>query len=416
MPAEHVESGKAILDAIKGVETDLMKAVADRDAEVKSLGSVQDETKQTIKDLQEKLSTLGDDVKAFQERAAELDGKLQAQVTTSNSERKSLADRFLESSQYQEYKDAGFDKHSRNFEVGHSLGAAESKTFTGAALANTPAYMYQVSRVADYLRDPDRTRFIRELIPTFGVSTGAVEFVRELSYTNNAGMVPEFEDTDSENKPKSALDFEILTVPIRTMAHYLPVTRQIVDDERQLRAYITNRLLYGLRLKEDQQILYGTGTGNEIQGILTQSGIQQITLGTAPSVSGDTFIDVIRRALTLSTVAEYRPSGIVMNHEDWETIELTKDLEERYIWVNVTVDNVTRLWGLPVVTTNAITKGTALVGDFSMGTAIHDRENANIRISDSHADFFTKNLWAILAEERLAQTIYLPKAFTEVTF
>jgi HK97 family phage major capsid protein len=183
-----------------------------------------------------------------------------------------------------------------------------------------------------------------------------------------------------------------------------------VDDERQLRGYIENRLLYGLRLKEDQQLLYGSGLGNEINGILTDTGIQ-----TYSQLPTETLIDAIRKGVTKSYVEEYRPTGIVMNHQDWETIELTKGDDEHYIWVNVTTTNGTRLWGLPVVATNAIQKGTILMGDFARGSAVHDRENATLRISDSHADFFTKNLWALLAEERIAQSILRPNAFVEIT-
>jgi len=223
-------------------------------------------------------------------------------------------------------------------------------------------------------------------------------------------MVPEFAATDSGNKPESALSFEIVTVPVRTMAHFIPVTRQIVDDEAQLRGYIENRLLYGLKLVEDQQILYGSGVGNDLNGILTDPGIQSYT-----QLSTETMIDAIRKAITKSYVKEYRPTGIIMNHQDWETIELTKGDDEHYIWVNVTTSNGSRLWGLPVVATNAIEKGTMLLGDFQRGSAIHDRQNASIRISDSHADFFTKNLWALLAEERIAQSILRPNAFVEIT-
>ncbi|MCA1806626.1 MAG: phage major capsid protein [Actinobacteria bacterium] len=79
------------------------------------------------------------------------------------------------------------------------------------------------------------------------------------------------------------------------------------------------------------------------------------------------------------------------------------------------IANQTRLWGLPVVSTNAITEGTILVGDFQRGSAVHDRENASVRITDSHSDFFTKNLWAVLAEERIAQSILRPNAFVEIT-
>lgn len=409
------ETAAEIKTALEGIQTQLSEKVAERDEQIRTTGQATEENAKAISALSEEYKSAYDDLKGTVEGVSdsvrEITAKMESVKTLTPAERKTLGKAFVESDAYKQYKEQDFHQQSRSFEIGGSLGALSTKTtFTGASLGDTPAYMYEVDRFAEYVKDPDRTRFVRELLPTFGVSTGAVEFVRETSFTNNAGMVPEYAATDSGNKPESAVAFEIVTVPVRTMAHYIPVTRQIVDDERQLQGYIENRLLYGLRLKEDQQILYGTGAGNEINGILTDANIQ-----TYSQTATETLIDAIRKAVTKSYVSEYRPTGVVLNHQDWETIELTKGNDDHYIWVNVTTDNGDRLWGLPVIPTNAIAQGTVLVGDFQRGSAIHDRENANLRISDSHADFFTKNLWALLAEERIAQSIIRPDAFVNVT-
>jgi HK97 family phage major capsid protein len=407
-----VDQVKAVLE---GIQSKLMNAVSERDSQIREFGQANERNAAEISRLSKEYAQAQADMKASVDAVADdvrqVMAKMEAVKTLTPTERKSIVGSFLTSSEYQEYKANGFHKQSRPFYVGGSLGAIRGKaTFTGASLADTPAYMYEVDRFAEYVKDPDRPQFVRELLPTFGVSTGAVEFVREVEFTNNADMVPEFAATDSGNKPESALSFEIVTVPVRTMAHFIPVTRQIVDDETQLRGYIENRLLYGLKLVEDQQILYGSGVGNDLNGILTDPGIQSYT-----QTSTETMIDAIRKGITKSYVKEYRPTGIIMNHQDWETIELTKGGDEHYIWVNVTTTNGSRLWGLPVVATNAIQKGTILLGDFQRGSVIHDRQNASIRISDSHADFFTKNLWALLAEERIAQSILRPNAFVEIT-
>lgn len=410
-----MENVTEVKSALEGIQSKLMSAVAERDEQIKSYGQATEANAAKIDKLSEEYAEahaeLKGSVEGVSDDVREVMAKLESVKTLSPAEQKTLGSAFVESDAYQAYKESGFHQQSKSFEIGASLGAPRTKTtFTGASLGDTAAYMYEVDRFAEYVRDPNRMQFVRELLPTFGVSSGAVEFVRETSFTNNAGMVPEYAATDSGNKPESALGFEIVSVPVRTMAHYIPATRQIVDDERQLRSYIEQRLLYGLRLKEDQQILYGTGSGNEINGILTDASIQ-----TYSQTASETLIDAIRKAITVAYVDEYRPTGVVINHEDWQDIELEKGSDNHYIWVNVTTDNGSRLWGLPVVSTNAITKGTVLVGDFQRGSAIHDRENATIRISDSHQDFFTKNLWAILAEERIAQSILRPNAFVNVT-
>jgi len=408
-----------ILGAMDKIEKNLDTAVSRQDEEIKKYGQATEVTGKSVDELTNKLADLHKELEGERESRKNLEGRLETFNNVNFEGTKSVGERFVESEEYKQYVTGGTNGRSKSFELNHSLGAPEAKaTVTGASIGATAAYLSQVARVAEYVKDPDRPRFVRELLPTFGVSTGAVEFTRETGFTNSAGMVPEYVATDTTNKPESGITFDIVTVPVRQMAHWIPMTRQAIDDVRQLRAYIENRLFYGLKLKEDQQILYGSGASNELQGILTQTGIQAILQGDVAESSwaSDTKIDVLRRALRLAWVDEYRPSGIVVNHADWEDVELTKGSDGHYIYVRVQDNNATRMWGVPVVVSNAIAAGTALVGDFERGTAIHDRENAVLRITDSHSDFFTKNLWALLAEERLAQTIYRPSAFVEVTF
>lgn len=403
----------AINTALEKLEASMMQRVEKRDEEIKQFGETTSETAKKMSNLENEMKSLVEMLSEVKEELKQVEAQAELALPETAG---SLGQRFAGSEELKDYLGVqGMTNKSRAFEVGHSLGdpdfALEAKTtVTGASLANRPSYLYQTPRVAEYLKDPDRRIFVRSLIPTIGTTAGAVEFVRENTFTNNADVVPEYVTTDSTQKPESALTFDILSVPVRTIAHWIPATRQIISDSRQLRGYIDQRLIQGLRLKEDQQILFGTGTGNEVQGIMTDSGRQTYTQVT------ETKIDAVRQALTLAAIAEYSPSGIVMNHNDWRDVELEKGTDDHYIWVNVTIDNVTRLWGLPVVTTNAMTSGRALVGDFARGTAIHDREDANVRVSDSHGELFTRNIWVILAEERIAQTVYLPSAFVDITF
>ncbi|MGN7485361.1 phage major capsid protein, partial [Priestia megaterium] len=65
--------------------------------------------------------------------------------------------------------------------------------------------------------------------------------------------------------------------------------------------------------------------------------------------------------------------------------------------------------------TTAIAEGEALIGSFNMGAMLWDREDANIRVGEPQ-DYFTRNMVAILAEERMALTIFRPEAFVGVTF
>jgi HK97 family phage major capsid protein len=109
-------------------------------------------------------------------------------------------------------------------------------------------------------------------------------------------------------------------------------------------------------------------------------------------------------------------TGIILSPADWEAIELAKGTDGRYIWVNVPDGGVPRLWRVPVVESLAMQDNEYILGAFGLGASVFDREQANIRVSESHADFFLRNQVAIMAQERIAMAVYRPEAFVRGTF
>jgi len=291
---------------------------------------------------------------------------------------------------------------------------------------------------------PMRTKRVRDLFPVRRTTAQVIEYFRQLGFTsiaatpwintaganaaspaagiystnNNAAPVAERDGDTFALKPQSAFQFVGEQAPVRTLAHWEAAHRNVLADEPQLRSIIDNELLYGLRLLEDNQILNGTGSGENLKGVLQTTGIQTYSWSSgAYSPVPDTKADALRRAATLSFLAYYEPSGIVMHPNDWEDIELTKDLNGQYlIAVSVAMGGEPKVWRMPVVETPAIPEGTALVGAFGTGAQLYDREDASIRISEQHADFFIRNAIVILAEQRLALAVKRPEAFVKVTF
>jgi len=291
---------------------------------------------------------------------------------------------------------------------------------------------------------PMRTKRVRDLFPVRRTTAQVIEYFRQLGFTsisstpwvnttganasspaagiystnNNAAPVAERDGDTFALKPQSAFQFVGEQAPVRTLAHWEAAHRNVLADEPQLRSIIDNELLYGLRLLEDNQILNGSGSGENLKGVLQTTGIQTYNWSSgAYEPVADTKADALRRAATLAFLAYYEPSGIVMHPNDWEDIELTKDLNGQYlIAVSVAMGGEPKVWRMPVVETPAIAEGTALVGAFGTGAQLYDREDASIRISEQHADFFIRNAIVILAEQRLALAVKRPEAFVKVTF
>ena len=254
---------------------------------------------------------------------------------------------------------------------------------------------------------PQRVMTIRDLLMQGSTGSGSVEYVVETGFTNNAGM-----QVEGATKGKSEITFNLKTAPVRTIAHFFKASRQLLDDAKGLASYIDGRAQYGLRFKEEQQLLTGDGTGANILGIVPQASAFAPAFTPAGTV---TAIDRLRLAVLQAVLAEYPASGFVLNPVDWAGIELTKDAEGRYIIASPMNAGVARLWGLPVAETQAMAAGSFLTGAFNLGAQIFDRMEIEVLLSTENADDFEKNMCTIRAEERLALAVYRPEAFVTGT-
>lgn len=325
---------------------------------------------------------------------------------------KTLGEKWTESEAWKSFQAKGFHGNSEGMKIeGINLGAlAQAKdVFTSMVDTVTPLGFGSVQR--DPMIDRrQRTSRVRDLFPVATTAANLIEFFRVSGFTNASAPVPERSGGAFGLKPQSDLEFEPDSAPVRTIAHYEVAHRNVLDDEPQLRSVIDNELLYGLRLTEDAQILSGDGTGENLRGILNTPGVQSYS---APV--NTTRTDAIRQAITRSVLAYYDPTGLVIHPLDWEAVELQKDNQGAYIvTAAVAVGAVKQIWRLPVVDTPAIAQGTYLVGAFGLGATLYDRQSANIRIAEQHADFFIRNAVAILAEQRLALAVKRPESFVKM--
>ncbi len=156
----------------------------------------------------------------------------------------------------------------------------------------------------------------------------------------------------------------------------------------------------------------GDGTGENLEGILNVSGIQAQAWDTNLLVT-------TRKARTkVRTVGRAVATAYLLNPEDNERIDLMRDDSGgagtgQFLFGSPAGMQVQTLWGLPRVESEAIPAGTGLVGDFRRAV-LWDREQAAISVSDSHDDFFVRNLVAILAEMRAAFGVVSAPAFVEI--
>lgn len=268
--------------------------------------------------------------------------------------------------------------------------AITSATGSGGALI-TP------QRDTEIVGIPRRQMTIRQLLSVGETTSNSIEYARLVTRDNKAGVVAE-----TAQKPESNYIWEMDDAPVRTIAHWVPVSRQAMDDIPQLQSEIDGELRYGLDFVEEAEILKGDGTGQHIHGLVPQA-----TPYANPGVTvvNPTKIDVLRLAILQASLAEYPADGIVLNPTDWADIELTKDGENRYIFANVIQLAGPQLWGRPVISTQAMDLDEFLVGAFRMAAKIWDRMETEVLISSEDRDNFIKNMLTVRAERRLALAV-----------
>lgn len=258
---------------------------------------------------------------------------------------------------------------------------------------------------------PDRALRLLDIIPVFPTSQNSVEYVRQKTFTSNAGpqYLASTQETEGVEKNQSDLDFELITDSCITVAHWMRASKQILSDVPQLEAFIRYKLSYGLRREIEDQVINGDGTGGNLTGLIEADCTTPLTGAT----SNDTNIDLFRRAIAQLEVGNFEPDVVMMHPLDWADMELLKDSENRYILNNV-YGAMTKPWGLNIVTSTAITQGTAYVGAIAANVALLDREGLSVNASSEDGDNFRKNLITMLAEARLGFQVTQEDCVVEV--
>jgi HK97 family phage major capsid protein len=251
---------------------------------------------------------------------------------------------------------------------------------------------------------------IRDLLTVAPTTLSAVPYIRELSpATTELGASAV---AQGSAKPEIENTFENDTALIRKIAAWIPVTDEVLWDAPLLAAYINSRLSYMVQVREQQQLLNGSGTDPQIKGILQFSGVQ-----TQATVADDPW-GVIGLAAGKVENVDGMATGAVMNPLDFwlGTVERHANLFDGQAVGSAPFGVPSnQVWGLDVVRTRAQTQGSVLVADFAQGAMLLDRMQITVKQSDSHDDYFVKNKVAIVAEERIGLAVHRPDFFVNCT-
>lgn len=378
-----------IANEIKGdfrQKSDEVKTIAEKAAnEVKSLGTLTAETKANADRALSEMNTLAERLKDVELKMSRRPGESDRQ------EVKSLGQQFIEAENFKAFQAAG----------GRGTARLEQKAVTSAA--GSAGTLIQPQRLPgiDMMMRPRLT--IRDLVAPGTTTTNSIEYLQQKTRVNNAAVVAE-----GAMKPESNITFELKNAPVRTIAHWIPITRQAMDDAPQLQSIIDGEMRWMLDAKEEVELLTGDGTGEHLRGLIPEA--TDFAPEFTPAMANR--VDSIRLGMLQIALQELAADGIVLHPTDWAQIETAKEATSgAYLFSNPTQGLLgPRLWGLPVVDTTAIAVGDFMVGAFKYAAQIFDRLTTEVLISSEDRDNFVKNMLTLRAEKRLALVIRRPQA------
>lgn len=304
--------------------------------------------------------------------------------------------------------------HQGLLPITRKMRAEFEERFDTKALATIGDAVIMPERLAEVVRATEQDVLrLRDVVNVSRTTSPAIEWVKLTSFDRAAGMVAE-----GAAKPEATAEVETETTAVKTIAVHMPVTEQQLRDVPQLQNIIDVELIYDLRKVEEEEMMYGPGTGQHFRGILAAAtGVLA-----ARTVGGDTLIDKIRRAITDVRRSGYSPNAVALDPLDWETVVLQKGSDGHYLYqVFPTSDGTLRIWALNVVETiaaeenagNPTEERNAVVGDWLRGATLFDYEDASVGVGWIN-DQYIKNMRTIRAEERAAFAVKRSRAFRKI--
>lgn len=284
-------------------------------------------------------------------------------------------------------------------------------TISSSAVGAQTTGVLQIERIPGITAEARQVLRVRDALFARPTQMQVIDFVKV-----NAALGVASPQTEGSDKGENALTFTAASETVRTLATWIPATRQIYEDFNELAGFINTSLPYYVNLEEELQLLSGTGSGANLHGLIPQA--TAFNTGLLSNTAGWNKIDIIGRIIQQITVAkEVMPTFAIVHPTDWWGMRLQKDGFGRYILGDPQQMVTPTLFGLQIIPTTSISSGTFLVGSGNPECSeIRDRMEVQVEISTEHSDYFTKNLIAVRAEKRLALVTKRAASYITGTF
>lgn len=200
--------------------------------------------------------------------------------------------------------------------------------------------------------------------------------------------------------PESTAAWTTNTIPIKKIGDTLPVSEEFFEDENMFAAELNMFLDTNVRIKRNDQIVNGDGTGENLTGIFASidaytpvaSGIQDASIyDLAVKVSED---------ITSVGGSKYMPDFALMNIADINKMKLKKDANNNYVMPPFVSRDGQQVSGMVVLEENAVPANSMVIGDRRFARIY---EIAGVQLSRGYVNAqFSSDLETLKVRTRLA--------------
>ena len=361
---------------LQTIEQELGKFVNKQAEEVSMIGKAHEETRTALNALSEKAEAMAAKAAMIEKQQEQLDNiSMKLQGAMSAPKAKTVKGAFAEELKNHANELKALKSGSRssvNFEVKADMTTGAD--YTGDVIApdhDTTIY-----------RDPvQNTLRIRTLLGAASTVSNVFRFIQRSGFNDGTARVAE-----GATIPQSDFDLTAVERTIQKIGARMDFTKEMLEDTPLLQSFIVSELVDRAIVKEDQQLLYGTGT-NQLYGVSAEAASYA---DDGLALSNVNEIDVlINAAAYLERTFKYMTNGLLINPKEYYKMFRLKDSQGEYLNKMLTYEGgQLRLVGLPVFKSTAVTAGDFFVGDWRSYGKIVDRQGMLVEFSDQNGSNF----------------------------
>lgn len=378
---------------------EITKSLENLEGSLKNIQEEQASGKISQKAFEDELKKLGDKQLEQSKALADLTQSIDNSVKSLESESVKTLGQMVASHEAVKSYEGG----TKNFTVSTKADTINKSPAANSITRTTITPAYQAGMVTM----PEKQLQIEDLFPHIPVSVDAIEYTKEGLVTDGSKIVAEGDKLGETTIANPTLH----TANCVNIGAYAVVTHQLITNESAFAAYIETKMQYKLKLNVENQLINGIGSATQLSGLLNTGNFTDVTEGVQGKVpSGGTLLDF---ALLLKSEFEKNniaPEYLLLNPDDWIQLALLKDKQGRYVLGGPQSLATKSLWSIPVLTNSFIPVGKYILGNFTLGATIYDRQALDFRISDSDGENFKSMLYTFRVNRRLGFAVENPLA------